>query len=74
MSKERREADLLGSLNRIRDRIQRLADLEAKEAELTGTASGRHWPEKNALIEKSDKILDELENLYAQPPAHRQGP
>jgi len=51
-------------LSAIHQRMQRIADLEAKAAWVNGFGSrGEFWSEKKALIEETDALLDKWEKL-----------
>jgi hypothetical protein len=53
-------------LKRLADhtRIQWMADAEARSAWVRGTAArGVHTAEKERLLEKTERILDELERI-----------
>ena len=51
-------------MRQCRDRLQRIADEEARAARLRiGAADGRHEDERDRLIDKMDELLDQLEGL-----------
>jgi hypothetical protein len=48
-------------LKDIHERVQWMADAEARSALVNGWAADGHlWPEKEKLIEESERLLDEL--------------
>lgn len=61
------EETLLKMLKKHGDRIQKFADIEEVRAKHQ-VAGEDLWPQKKALLEKCDKILDDLENLYGERP------
>lgn len=61
----RDEETLWALLNNRRDRIEKLADSEARAAML-GRKDVDHWKAKKKLLDESDRLLEELEKLYAQ--------
>jgi hypothetical protein len=57
--------ELWALLSRNRDRLQWIADQEARGAwTRSGAADGRFGPEREKLIAEADQILDRLEKLY----------
>ncbi len=56
-------------LQSIHDRVQKLAELEAKSAHVGGPAAtqGLFLADKERLIGQADAVLDQLELLYARP-------
>ena len=58
------EDSLLKALSERALRIQELAEIEANRA-VAGVSGSDLWPEKKALIDQCDQILNKLENLYA---------
>lgn len=64
------EKQLYDRLTLIAKRIQEIADIEARAVPVGGYgARGEMMPEKMRLIDKTDCILAELEELYRQPSA-----
>jgi hypothetical protein len=58
----RRETELFDRLAAIHQRIQWMADAEARSTWVKGWASDGHlWTEKERLIAEAERILDELE-------------
>lgn len=56
------EAQIQARLTQIHNRIQWLADTEARAAWVNGAAAdGRFWPEKLKLLDEADALLDKLE-------------
>ncbi|MFC3179549.1 hypothetical protein [Cypionkella sinensis] len=56
------EAQIQARLTQIHNRIQWLADAEARAAWVNGAAAdGRFWPEKLKLLDEADALLDKLE-------------
>jgi hypothetical protein len=56
------EAQIQARLTQIHNRIQWLADEEARAAWVKGAAAdGRFWPEKLRLLDEADALLDKLE-------------
>lgn len=56
------EAKIQARLTQIHDRIQWLADEEARAAWVKGAAAdGRFWPEKLRLLDEAEALLDKLE-------------
>jgi hypothetical protein len=48
----------------IHQRIQQIADMESKAAWVNGYgANGEFWPEKKALLDETDALLDKWEKL-----------
>lgn len=61
---ELQEERLWNRMRQCRDRLQRIADAEARAALLrSGAADGRHEEERDRLIDKMDELLDQLEGL-----------
>lgn len=61
------EKNLYDRLSLIARRIQEIAEIEARAAPIGGYgARGEMMPKKLSLIEKTDNILAELEELYRQ--------
>ncbi|MCY4557862.1 MAG: hypothetical protein OXF79_16095 [Chloroflexi bacterium] len=59
------ETRLWERLRQIRNRIQEIADLEARGAIFgSGAADGRLDPERERLIKKTEEILGKLEAKY----------
>lgn len=59
------ETRLWERLRHIRNRIQEIADLEARGAIFgSGAADGRLDPERERLIQETEDILDRLEAKY----------
>ncbi|MDE0052224.1 MAG: hypothetical protein OXO52_20760 [Rhodospirillales bacterium] len=61
---EYEEERLWNKMRQCRDRLQRIADEEARAARLrSGAADGRYEEERDRLIDKMDELLDQLEGL-----------
>jgi hypothetical protein len=59
---KQREEELEARLQKIHDRVQWMADREARAAWFnTYGARGEFWEEKKRLLDETDRILDELE-------------
>ena len=64
------ESQLQKLLNINRDRLQWIADEEARGARFHGGASdGRYDGERTRLIQEADAILEKLEKSYKNPRA-----
>jgi hypothetical protein len=61
MVSSEREAELERRLQHIHDRVQWMANAEARAAWVNGYgAKGEFWEEKKKLLDETDRILDEL--------------
>ena len=56
-------------LRRNRDRLQKIADLEARGAIGSGAAGKKLDPRREDLINEACKILDKLEEFYMSKPS-----
>ena len=65
---DREETRLWEKLRRNRDRLQKIADLEAQGAwSRSGASDGSLDPERQRLIDEAEEILKKLEDTYKNP-------
>lgn len=66
-----REVQINKRLAQIHHRLVEIADLEAKAAPLRGIGSrGELDPERQRLIDETDRLLDELASIGGSPKYH----
>ncbi|PKP92514.1 MAG: hypothetical protein CVT77_08630 [Alphaproteobacteria bacterium HGW-Alphaproteobacteria-16] len=63
-----RETQINNRLDQIHRRLSQIADIEAEAAPFKGIGSnGEFDPERQRLIEETDRLLDELQGITGSP-------